>query len=75
MLLYRVQLRAVFTESGCCANNDMKAYIRGVETYLVCAGLPRSDERKELDDLKKLQTISLRFCVHLKKIRGLILSV
>ena len=35
------------------ANNDMKAYIKGVETYLGCAGLARSDEKKELDDLKK----------------------
>lgn len=35
------------------ANNDMKAYIKGVETYLGCAGLPRSTEKKELDDLKQ----------------------
>lgn len=35
------------------ANNDMKAYVKDMETYLVCAGLPRSDEKKELDDLKQ----------------------
>ena len=35
------------------ANNDMKAYVKDMETYLGCAGLPRSDEKKELDDLKK----------------------
>jgi hypothetical protein len=35
------------------ANNDMKAYVKGMESYLVCAGLGRSDEKKELDDLKK----------------------
>lgn len=35
------------------ANNDMKAYVKGMETYLGCAGLGRSDEKKELDDLKQ----------------------
>lgn len=35
------------------ANNDMKAYVKNMETYLGCAGLSRSDEKKELDDLKK----------------------
>jgi hypothetical protein len=36
------------------ANNDMKAYVQGVQTYLGCAGLARSQEKKELDELKKL---------------------
>lgn len=35
------------------ANNDMKAYVKDMEAYLGCAGLPRSDEKKELDDLKQ----------------------
>ena len=35
------------------ANNDMKAYVKDMESYLGCAGLARSDEKKELDDLKK----------------------
>lgn len=35
------------------ANNDMKAYVKGMETYLGCAGLARSEEKKELDDLKQ----------------------
>ncbi|MDF3012563.1 MAG: hypothetical protein K0Q78_767 [Cellvibrio sp.] len=35
------------------ANNDMKAYVKGMEVYLGCAGLPRVDEKKELDDLKQ----------------------
>ena len=35
------------------ANNDMKAYVSEMQTYLGCAGLPRSDEKKELDDLKQ----------------------
>src|SRR5688572_15136602 len=35
------------------ANNDMKAYVKSMESYLGCAGLGRSDEKKELDDLKQ----------------------
>lgn len=35
------------------ANNDMKAYVKDMESYLGCAGLGRSDEKKELDDLKQ----------------------
>lgn len=35
------------------ANNDVKAYVKEVEAYLGCAGLPRSAEKKELDDLKQ----------------------
>jgi hypothetical protein len=35
------------------ANNDVKAYVQGVQDYLGCAGLARSEEKKELDDLKK----------------------
>jgi outer membrane murein-binding lipoprotein Lpp len=35
------------------ANNDMKAYVKDVETYLGCAGLPRSEEKKELESLKQ----------------------
>ena len=35
------------------ANNDVKVYVKGVETYLGCAGLARSEEKKELDDLKR----------------------
>lgn len=34
------------------ANNDVKAYVKAVEDYLACAKLPRSQERKEVDDLK-----------------------
>lgn len=35
------------------ANNDVKAYVKAVEDYLACAKLPRSQERQEVDDLKK----------------------
>lgn len=35
------------------ANNDVKAYIKNMEEYLSCAKLPRSEERKALDDLKQ----------------------
>lgn len=35
------------------ANNDMKAYVKDMQTYLGCAGLSRSDEKKELDALQK----------------------
>lgn len=35
------------------ANNDMKAYVKGVQDYLGCAGLPRSQEKQELDALKQ----------------------
>jgi len=35
------------------ANNDMKAYVKGVEDYLKCAKLSRGDEKREMDDLKK----------------------
>ncbi len=35
------------------ANNDVKAYIKAMEDYLSCAKLPRSEERKALDDLKQ----------------------
>ena len=34
------------------ANNDVKAYVKAMEEYLGCAGLSRSAEKKELDDLK-----------------------
>jgi opacity protein-like surface antigen len=36
------------------ANNDMKAYVKDMEAYVACAGLSRSDQKKELDDLKQL---------------------
>ncbi|AQT62118.1 hypothetical protein CBP51_05930 [Cellvibrio mixtus] len=35
------------------ANNDVKAYVQGVQDYIGCAGLARSEEKKELDELKK----------------------
>ncbi|ACE85539.1 hypothetical protein [Cellvibrio japonicus] len=35
------------------AHNDVKAYVKAIETYLGCAGLSRSAERKEMDELKK----------------------
>lgn len=35
------------------ANNDVKVYVQGVQTYLGCAGLARSEEKKEMDDLKQ----------------------
>ncbi|MFC3116157.1 hypothetical protein [Cellvibrio fontiphilus] len=35
------------------ANNDVKAYVQGMQDYLGCAGLARNEEKKELDDLKK----------------------
>ncbi|EIK42877.1 hypothetical protein O59_001158 [Cellvibrio sp. BR] len=34
------------------ANNDVKAYVKAMQDYLGCAGLSRSAEKKELDDLK-----------------------
>lgn len=34
------------------ANNDVKAYVKDMETYIGCAGLSRGDEKKELDELK-----------------------
>lgn len=36
------------------ANNDMKAYVKSMQDYIGCAGLSRSDEKKEIDALKKL---------------------
>ena len=35
------------------ANNDVKAYVKDMETYLGCAGLPRSETKKEVDALKQ----------------------
>lgn len=35
------------------ANNEVKAYVQSVETYLGCAGLARSETKKEMDELKK----------------------
>lgn len=35
------------------ANNDVKAYVKAVQDYVGCAGLSRSDEKKELDALQK----------------------
>lgn len=35
------------------ANNDVKAYVKEMETYIGCAGLSRSEEKKEIDALKK----------------------
>lgn len=35
------------------ANNDVKAYVKAVQDYVGCAGLSRSDEKKELDELQK----------------------
>ncbi|HSX51326.1 MAG TPA: hypothetical protein VLF09_10230 [Cellvibrio sp.] len=35
------------------ANNDMKAYVKSMQDYLGCAGLSRSEQKKELDDLQK----------------------
>jgi len=35
------------------ANNDVKVYVQGVQTYLGCARLARNEEKKELDDLKQ----------------------
>ncbi|MFC3116161.1 hypothetical protein [Cellvibrio fontiphilus] len=34
------------------ANNEVKAYVKAMQDYLGCAGLSRSAEKKELDDLK-----------------------
>lgn len=36
------------------ANNEMKAYVKGVEDYVKCAKLSRSEEKKEMDELKKV---------------------
>lgn len=35
------------------AHNDVKAYVKAVESYLGCAGLSRAAEKKELDELKQ----------------------
>lgn len=35
------------------ANNEVKAYVKAVEEYIACAKLPRSQEKQEIDDLKK----------------------
>jgi hypothetical protein len=35
------------------ANNDVKAYVKAVQDYVGCAGLSRSEEKKELDELQK----------------------
>ncbi len=35
------------------ANNDMKAYVKSMQDYLGCAKLSRSEEKTELDNLKK----------------------
>lgn len=35
------------------ANNDVKVYVQGVQTYLGCAGLSRGEEKREMDDLKQ----------------------
>ena len=34
------------------ANNEVKTYVKEVQDYLGCAGLSRSVEKKELDELK-----------------------
>ncbi len=36
------------------ANNDVKTYVKAMQDYVGCAGLSRSDEKKELDSLQKL---------------------
>ncbi|WP_323815968.1 hypothetical protein [Cellvibrio sp. NN19] len=35
------------------ANNDVKAYVKAVQDYVGCAGLSRSEEKKEIDELQK----------------------
>lgn len=45
-------VETVVTAQMVKANNEVKAYVKAVEEYLGCAKLPRSQERKELDDLK-----------------------
>ncbi len=35
------------------ANNDVKAYVQSMQEYIGCAGLARSEEKKELEELKK----------------------
>lgn len=34
------------------ANNEIKAYVKAMEEYLICAKLPRSQERAAVDELK-----------------------
>lgn len=46
-------IASVVTAQMVKANNEVKAYVQGVQTYIGCAGLARSQEKKELDDLKK----------------------
>src|SRR5690606_12326043 len=35
------------------ANNDVKAYVKAVQDYVGCAGLSRSEEKEELEELQK----------------------
>lgn len=46
-------IASVVTAQMVKANNEVKAYVQGVQTYIGCAGLARSQEKKEMDELKK----------------------
>lgn len=45
-------VETVVTAQMVKANNEVKAYVKAMEEYLGCAKLPRSQEKKELDELK-----------------------
>ena len=46
-------VNTVVTAQMVKANNDVKTYVKEVQDYLGCAKLPRSQEARELDELKK----------------------
>lgn len=35
------------------ANNEVKAYVKAMEEYLGCAGMSRSEQKKQLEELKE----------------------